>query len=367
MKILILRDNLAEGIGVVERAVGAADKLPALRNIHLKTSESGLVATATNLEFAVQAVLSGKILEHGECSIPAAVLVPIVRNLTADRVTIESSNKVLTVVTDNYEAQIPGGDPKDFPLVPGVSADATVITMNVGTARKALGSVVSSAQYSEIRPEISGVFVSARDGKLFWVATDSFRLAEYIVRAGEFESTMDASAIIPLRTAEEVMRVFTDDEEQLSISIDDHQTLFSTPTRRLMSRLVDGVYPEYRAIIPNEVGTEVFVARQELIAATKLVSALAGRANDIVVSIGDGGKHLELSSGEGSLGANRYRIPAKVRGDAFTAVFNWKFLFEGLRIYGGAEVVLGVKSGGPTLITSASEPFVRYVVMPIRS
>ena len=367
MKILILKNKLAEGVGVVERAVGTTEKLPSLQHIYLRTADAGLTITATNLELAIQATLTGKILEHGECSIPASVFAPIVRNLTSERVTLESANRVLSIVTDNYEAKIPGGDPKDFPLLPEVSEGAISVSISVGTLRRALASVVGAAQYSEVRPEISGVLFRVHDNKLFLVATDSFRLAEYVVPETAFESPVDVQVIIPLRTAEEILRVFGDDEERLFISIDEHQVLYATPTRRIVSRSVDGVYPEYRTIIPTEVGTKVSVIRQEFIAATKLVSSLAGRANDIMVTVEEKGRCLELSSGEGSLGENRYRIPAKIHGDAFSAVFNWKFLFEGLRIYQGAEVGLGVKKGGPALITSASEPFVRYVVMPIRS
>ncbi|MFH1161691.1 MAG: DNA polymerase III subunit beta [Candidatus Jorgensenbacteria bacterium] len=369
MKLIILRNNFAAALYAAERAVGINTNLAILKNVLLKTEDSRILVTATNLELAITATVPGKIIEPGEVTVPFAILNTIVRNVTTERVTLEEHDRNLLITTDNYEAKVQTQGAKDFPIIPSVQSTANSLSLPAELLRDALGNVVVATQFSDIRPEISGVFVRYSEGKLTFVATDSFRLAEQVLEGKQVVSGFDeVSAIIPLRTAEELLRVLDPENGNVKVFIDANQALFQTASLSIISRLIDGVFPEYRTIIPKQVQHEFSVNRQELQNAIKLVSAFSGRTNDISLMVGEGKKFLELHSADSAFGENRYRVPIKLKGDKFSIVFNWRYLLDGLKSYRGEEILLGVNAADrPAVLRSATEPALTYVLMPIKS
>lgn len=368
MKLIILKNNFAGALYAVERAVGVNTNLAILKNILLRTEDSRILVTATNLELAITATVPGKIMEPGEVTVPFAILNTIVRNVTTERVTLEERDRNLLITTDNYEAKVQAQSAKDFPIIPSVQNTTNFLSLPTESLRGALGNVTVATQFSDIRPEISGVFMRYSEGKLILVATDSFRLAEQTLEGKQVTSSFDeVSAIIPLRTAEELLRVPDPENGDVKIFIDANQILFRTASLSIISRLIDGTFPEYRTIIPKQVQHEFSVNRQELLNAVKLVSAFSGRTSDISLTIGDGKKFLELYSADSAFGENRYRVPIKLKGEKFSIAFNWRYLLDGLKVYRGEEVSMGVNAADrPAVLRSASEPSLVYVLMPIK-
>jgi DNA polymerase-3 subunit beta len=154
----------------------------------------------------------------------------------------------------------------------------------------------------------------------------------------------------------------------LEIFVDPNQVLFDAQNEKMISRLIDGNFPDYKAVIPKQFQNEAVLDKNELINALKLASAFVGRANDVMIKIGEGKKVLEVYSADNTLGENCYKIPLKLKGDKFSLVFNWKYLLDGLKVYKNNEVILGVNaSDKPVVIKTISEPFLVYVAMPIKS
>lgn len=368
MKLVILRNHLLEGLTVIERAIGDNVNLPILKNF-LFRGEDEICLISTNLELAIKHILPGKIIEKGEITIPFFVFKNIISNLNSERITIEQKEKQLFVNTENYEAVIQGQSSKEYPIIPLVQNKEEGIKIESNLLKEALSQIVIATQYSEIRPEISGVFLFLRDGALTLVATDSFRLAEKKIDPTKFSSESEKiSVIIPLKTAQELLRILKDQEEMVSIYSDVNQIVIETKFQQITSRLIVGNFPEYQAIIPNQTQMELTINRQEFLGAIKLTSAFSGRANDITLRIGENKKFLELYSSDSTLGENRYRVPIKLKGERFSTVFNWRYLLDGLKIYRSEEVVLGVNAADrPTVIKSLTEPHLVYVVMPIKS
>lgn len=368
MKLIILRTNLVDGLNSVERAVNEGANLSILKNILIKTDGSKITFISTNLELAVEYLVPGKVIEKGEVAVPFSIFNSIIKNLNTERISLEEKSKKITISTDNYEATIQGQDPKEFPIIPSISNKNKNLKINVTDFREALGSVIIAAQYSDIRPEISGVFLGYSDNELVFAATDSFRLSERKVNQKLFQSNLDDfSVIIPLKTASELMRILGEDGP-LEIFIDPNQILFSVENKKIISRLIDGNFPDYKAVIPKQFQNEAVVSKNELINALKLASAFVGRTNDVTLKVGDGKKVLEVLSADNALGENCYKIPLKLKGDKFSLVFNWKYLLDGLKIYKNDEVVLGINaSDRPVIIKNPNEPFLIYVAMPIKS
>ncbi|MDO8557122.1 MAG: DNA polymerase III subunit beta [Candidatus Jorgensenbacteria bacterium] len=368
MKLILLKTNIVEGLFSVERATGINTNLPVLKNILLSAQNNKISITATNLELAITHTIQGKIIENGRAVMPAVLFGSVIKNLNSERITIETNENTVRVITDNYEATIQGGNEKDFPIIPHVSDVKNSIRVAVDVFLESLGSTIIATQYSDIRPEISGVFFTYSNEKLTFVGTDSFRLAEKIISGSGVASTFDeVSFIIPLQTAEELMRVIQKSDDEVTIHTDQNQVFFITKTKFVTSRTVDGRFPEYQPIIPKSTENEISINRQELLNAIKLVSSFSGRTNDITISVGENKKFIEISSQEGSLGSSVYKVPSKVKGEIFSVVFNWKYLYDGLRIYSSDEIILGVNTPDkPAVIRDPKEPSLLYVVMPIR-
>ncbi|RJQ30131.1 DNA polymerase III subunit beta [Candidatus Parcubacteria bacterium] len=369
MKCIILKNNLIEGLSAVERAIGFSTNLPILKNVLIKTFQGKIFFVATNLEIAVTETIPGKVIEEGVVTVPLSIFFSVSKNLTTDRVTLEESGGNLSIITDNYEAVIQGHDAKEFPIIPSLTTKDFFTTIDIKIFSDIFERVFIATQYSEIRPQISGVFLKYSQDHLIVAATDSFRLAERVISSNQATSSFEeTSLIIPFKTAEELLRLTKGQKGNLIIKHDEGQVEFIMEKTNMISRIVDGVFPEYKALIPKTTECEVTVDRMEFIQALKLASSFSGKTNDITVVIGENKKYLELISSDASLGKNCYKIPIKLKGEPLSIVFNWKFLLDGLKIYSSKEIVVGINSPDrPAVIKSQNEQELVYVVMPIRN
>lgn len=372
MKIIVLRSNFAEALSSVERGVGGVNSnLPILKNILLRAEGSKITAVSTNLEFAVTYVFPGKIIEDGEVAVPFSILHSIIKNVSSERITLESRGEKIHIETDNYEASVQLYNPKEYPIIPDMHENASVIRVHSNEFIDALQSVLVSTQYSEIRPEISGVFLKNDAESIFFVATDSFRLAEKKLGNVKYDfNSGDVRSIIPLRTAEEVLRIISNQgDKDVVIKINTTQISFNTDVVSIVSRLIDGNFPEYKAIIPSELDIEISASKQELVNAIKLTSSFSGKLNDISLVLHSGGKHIEFFSSDNTVGQNTYKVPAKIKGGkAETIVFNWKYLLDGIKIFSGSDVVIGINAPEkPVKIRDPKDASLVYVVMPIKN
>lgn len=369
MKLIILKNNLLEALFSVERCVGETSNLLILKNILFFVENNKIKITATNLELAVTYHLSGKIIKEGKVCVPFSVFNNIVKNLSTERVELTQEKNNLIVKTDNYEAIIYGQNPDDFPIIPVLASNEPSITFKNKIFKNLLSKVIVASQYSEIRPEISGILFRYRNNELKIAATDSFRLTEKTMPGDTYEIKInELEVIVPLKTVQELLRVIDDGETIINFYIDAHQAMFKTEKQEIISRLIDGQFPDYEPVIPKETKTEFIANRQELINAVKLTSVFTSRANDIVFRAGDGKKFLEVFASENQLGENRYLVPIKLRGDKFSAVFNWRYLLDGFKIHDSENIFFGINSADrPVIIKSPDNPSLIYVLMPIKS
>ena len=367
MKLIILKTNLVDALTVVERAVSENSSLPILKHVLIKAFAGKITLIGTNLELAVECFVSGKVVEEGETTAPFSLLNSIVKNLSAERVSLEEEGGKITVTTDNYQAVLQGQDAAEFPIIPSVQESAHRLAFPTELFRGALQEVIVAAQYSDIRPEISGVYFEYADREITLAATDGFRLAERKIGLPDAGTPGEKlSAIIPLKTAAEVLKMFKG-SETMEVFLEPNQILFASASEKTISRVIDGSFPEYHAVIPHNPPHEVVVDRSEFINAIRLASSFSGRGNDITVRVGDSKRVLEIYSADNTLGESSYKIPVKFKGEAFSVIFNWRYLLDGLRVFSGNEITLGVTSSDrAALLHSTKEPQLIYVVMPIK-
>jgi len=367
MKVIVIKNNLKEGLSAVGRIAGENLQLPILKNILLEAMDNKIVLTATNLEIAIKFIVSGKIIENGSLAVPMAIFSNIISNIPNERLNIENKKEVLEIQTDNYRATVNSSLADEFPLIPKVKNENNYLEIESGILKNALSQVVIASQFSELRPELNSVFVEYSIDSLKFVATDSFRLAEKIITENQISATSEESFsfLLPIQSAHELLRILGN-EEKVKIYRDENQVLFKTEQWELFSRLMEGSFPDYKAVIPKKYGAEIMVSRDEFANSLKLAGIFGVKTNEIKIKILESKKALEISSADQSLGENSYLLPAKLTGSSKEASFNWKYLSDGLKALGSEEILFCMNEDNkPAVIKSLKDTSYFYLVMPI--
>jgi len=369
MKVVLIKSNLKEALGVVERASGENLKLPVLKYSNMEAGEENKIkVTATNLEVAITFLLLGKVIEKGKVNIPTATVLGMINNLQSERLNMETRGGQLEIKTDNYEASTQTIPADDFPIIPKVKNEEDFIEMEGVVLKDGLAQVLAATQFSELRTELNSILFDFALDTLKFAGTDSFRLAEKTITSSQFKTnqTQNFRFLLPLKTAHELSRILKDDEK-VRVYHDQNQALFKTDHWEMISRLTEGNFPEYSSIIPKTFDSEVLLEREELINALKLTGVFSSQTSEVKVKSAEGGKAIEINSASQDLGENRYVLPAKVKNNFKEVGFNWRYLADGLRTLKTAEVFLGVneQDNKPSLIKSPNEASFFYILMPI--
>jgi DNA polymerase-3 subunit beta len=372
MNVIVLKNNLKEALSIISGARKESGNLPILKNFLLETKDGRLKLSSTDLEIGITKFLSAKIIQEGSLAIPYVVFTQIINNLASERVSIETKGNSLLITADNYKAKIGTAPKEDFPIIPEIQEKkGNYCECETDYFIDSLSSVVSACQISDIRPELSGIYFSFKEDQIKLAATDSFRLAEKTIIDKKFESNFDKdfSCIIPLKTITEVTRIFSSKNDgKLKIIFDSNQILFENEHTHIVSRLIEGKFPEYELIIPKNFETETVMDKNDLTGALKLASSLSNRLNEVKFITDENLKNINVFSSSQEFGESEYLLPAKIKGQATRVTYNWKFVLEGLKNIKSQNVFIGFNGEDKaTLLKSPEDQSFVYIVMPIKS
>lgn len=376
MKLLILKDKLKEGLSIVQRASIKSLSLPILNNILLKTEKNFLNIIATDLEIGINWWSLSKIEREGKIAIPSQVFLNFINLLPNKTVSLEIKDLLLNIECENYKTQLKGFNPEDFPIIPQVK-DAEEISVDGSSFCQGLNQVVSIASPSTTRPEISGVYFVFEKNLIKMVATDSFRLAEktfFLEKPTKLRQQY--SLILPQKAAREVINIFGEQKGELLIHLTPNQILFerlmpestSHPQIHLVSRLIEGGYPNYEEIIPKKYDTQIVFQRNEFLNQIKTASLFSGKINEVRMKISPKEKKVTILSQTPDLGEYQGFFPAKVQGKEIEISFNHRFLIDGLLNLKSTETTLEFSGeGGPAVLKPVGDEGYFYIVMPIKA
>jgi DNA polymerase-3 subunit beta len=369
MKIIALKNNLKEALVIAERGVGENANLPILKNVLLRAENNTLILSSTNLEIGITVRASVKVMEPGTAAVSASVFGALISNIQNERLNIEAQGGHLEIRSDNSEITLPLAQVDDFPIIPAIENDAEYLEISASVLREALERVLLAVQFSDIRPDISGVLFNLEPDGLIIAGTDIFRLAEKRLAKSLYQTTYERGlqCIVPLKTVQEVLRLLKDDEG-VRCYFEESQVLFRSKNAEIVSRLVNANFPDYRGmkIIPTEFKTEVEFEREELMNALKLSSSVGQSATDVKMQISDNGKSFEILSTEKSFGKMKSTIPARVTGDAMTVLFNWRYLYDGLKGFTDKKVTLWLTGSDKAAMLKSGDQSYLYLLMPAR-
>lgn len=365
MKFTCTQENLSQGLAVVSSIATKNANLPILNNILLRASDGGIELLATNLEIGITKRIRGKVEEAGQCTLPARILSEYIALLGQENVTIENDGTNLLVRSGNSETRLRGLPPEDFPLIPTIERTTSAVC-NASALRDALSQVLFAAATDETRPEISGVYFHFSEKELTLVATDSYRLAECKLALAEPVGA-DTSLIVPARTLQQVSRMLGQDEA-VTMYLTQNQILFVHQESELISRLIDGQFPDYRQIIPQQYSTRCTMGTADLVQAVR-ASSLFSRPgiHDLTFQLDAEKQQLVLRAANAQVGENWRSVDAHIEGEEQTIVFNSRYVLDGLGALGSDQTVFEMtNSANPGVFRPSTENGYLYIVMPIK-
>ena len=362
MKVTVTAGSLGQGLQVVSRAVSSRTTLPILNNVLLQTTDTGLQLTATNLEIGIRQVIPAEVAEEGGITVPARLLTDFVTSHPDEplSMTLDKKTQSLALKSNRFDASIRGIDPADFPPVPS-GLEGRKVKVDPAELKDAIEQTVIAASGDEGRPVLTGVYVHLNGGKATFAATDGHRLAVKTL-AVQADPGEGDTIVIPARALSELSRILKGGEDGIEVTVgaQKNQVFFKTRDVELMSRLIEGTYPNYQQVIPAQSKT------QDLLFTTKMVSLFSKDAANVIKFKAEGGK-LTLTANTSEVGQNIAEVEAKIEGQDLQVAFNSKYLLDVLAIIGSEEVQLGFTGPlNPGLIKPVGKDTYLYIIMPVR-
>lgn len=374
MKIFSLQENLKQGFFIVGHIAGKNVNLPILNNIMIKTEGGNIKMLATNLEIGIVTMVRGKIEKEGAYTVDAKIISECINLLPNKKVGLELKDGVLAVDSDNYKVKIRGQSAEEFPLIPEVDKK-NYYSAPIEEFKKAVTQVMFAVSLSESRLELSGVMFNFNGAGLTLAATDSYRLAEKNIKI-KTNNREEKKIIVPAKTLQELIRILSGlqasalaaEDQGIKFYLSENQILFTCGSTELVSRLIEGQYPDYQQIIPTTSKTKAISQRAELIRAVKLASLFSKTGiNDINLDFPKGKNQVVVSSVSGQTGENVTSLEAKVSGEDNGIVVNYRYLLDGLNNIDSELVRLEIVDGNtPCLLKSDKETDYLYIIMPIK-
>ena len=366
MKFRCERDALVEQLSTASRAVSSrGGALPVLTGIHLKVSDDVLTMTGSDLEITVRSSIAVSVSEPGEAVLPSRIAVDIVRSLDSGAIDVEVSGD---------EAKISGGRSQfavrtlpvdDFPSI----ADPTGDQVSVATVDLTAGlkQVVRAASGDDARPILTGVLMSAEDGGLRLVATDSYRLAVRDLPDATVLSE-GQKVLVPSRALDELTRVLGDSDE-VTVCLGEREVSFDVVIEdgsvQVTTRLIEGEFPNYRQLIPSSYPNQLTIGREPLLEAVRRVKLMARDTTPLRIT--QKSDSVELMAVTQDVGQAHEEVDAQYNGDELTVAFNPDYLIQGLEAAPGDEVVLETLDAlKPAVLRSTEGGDFLYLLMPVR-
>ena len=370
MKLSVMQENLARGLSVVSRSVNSRPNLPVLANVLLRTEDAGLKLTATNLEIGITTWVPGKIEAEGSLTVPARLLTDVIAGLPAgERVDLEvEKDTTLHIRAGKTQARLRGIDAEEFPVIPSAGERPTT-RVSQKVLRHALAEVAFAAASDEARPILTGVLTRFQGDRLTLAAADNYRIA--VKSLPILQPVEDTQIVVPAKSYSELMRVLTETDETVDIMLAPakSQVIFHVEGTELVSRLIDGAFPNYQQVLPASYATRALVDREDLLKAVRLSALIASSAANVVkLRVGDEGSAGITIAAAADVGDAEGEVEASVEGDAVTIAFNARYLVEALQNVEGDQLAFEMSGPlSPGVIKPVDDPDYVHVIMPVRT
>lgn len=363
MKLQVTQENLSKALGHVSRVANSRGTLPILSNVLLKTVDNRLSIAATNLDIAITHYIGSKVAREGAITVPARLMQDFVSSLPAGVIDLTLEDNKLHISTDKYQSIINGVSAEDFPVMPSIS-DGNQWKIDGKVLKAGLQQVVIAASSDEARPMLTGVFMHSHDGGLYIVATDSYRLAEKRLD----NTKQDISLLVPASALQDLLRILGDEDTDVVVTHDDQQVLFKVGDVELVTRLIEGNYPDYRKLIPKSFTSTASLKRSDFINITKVSSLFAREsAGSVTINLEEAESQVSIRSIASQIGENTASATASIKGDGIITL-NSRYVLDALNALNGDEATISFNGKlEACVISDAKATDYTHVIMPLKS
>lgn len=363
MKITCVLEKLRSAVSKTEKITTKKASLPVLECLLLEVVNNSLVIRSTNLDIGIEITVPVKVKTPGRVAVPAGVLSQFLSNLPTDgSVELEHNEKTLVISGDTFRTEIKTQDDTEFPSIPSVESgnETEISTKQIVTGFR---SVWYAASPSSMKPELSSVYMySDDDGALYFVATDSFRLAEKIIPDAKID---DISILIPHRNVAEIIRALADVDTSATITVGENQVTIITDDIYISSRLIDGNFPDYQKIIPNSSQVTVTVSTQNFADTLRVSDIFSDKFNQLTVTADPQKNKLSLTTSNADVGENTTDIPVDINGEEITINFNHRYITDSFQSINTDKLSLSLSANAPMVLRPAGDNTFQYLVMPM--
>lgn len=362
MKIEIVKEKLSEAVSLAEHIAGKHASLPVLSSIVIEALDENIVVKATNLDVGIEVSIPAKVEEKGVVAMSGSLLKSFLSNSSSSKsVTCETVDGVCKLKSLGGEATFNTVSVDDFPVIPRAE-EGNVLSINTKDFINGLKSVVWSASVSTIKPELGSVYVYEDGDDMVFVATDSFRLAERKIKAKK--SKEFDPVLIPFKNALEIVRVFENINDELTITISKNQISVNSGNIYLFSRAIDGNFPDYRQIIPKDFVTKATILKQDFVQVLKLGSIFSDNFNQIVIKFDPKNKILQFNTKNSEVGESHQNVKGVIDGEEITIPFNHRYLIDCIQSIESESITLKIAGQNkPMIITPSNSNSFTYLVM----
>ncbi len=362
LKATVSRELLAEKVGIVSRALSSRASVLVLGGIHLRAAAGSLELAATDMELSLRASLEADVGGEGEVVVPGKLLLDIARALPEAEVSLEyiAEESVLLISSGPASYRIHTYAAEDFPRLPEIAADS-LQPADRDALLATIARVSRSASRDESRPVLTGIFVRFEHDKVVMAATDSYRLA--VKETPALAPLPELEAIIPARALQELARI-TGPADSIELAVQENHVVFGTGGVWLTSRRIDGQFPNYKQLLPEQFEHELELPRGEVLEVVRRVGLLAQRNSPLRLRFAEG--ELTVSARTQDVGEARESLPAPYVGEPLEIGFNADFLRDGLESIESETVRVKLISPlRPAVLQGESDDYT-YLIMPIR-
>src|SRR3954470_1509092 len=362
LRITASKDELVQALGVVSRAVSTRTSVQILSGILLEPQGGELRLAATDMELSLRVNVQAQIEGDGAIVLPGKTLADIARLLPSDEVAIEHkpSEAVVHVTSGSASYTLHTYNPEDFPRLPELDAVQT-FSVDRESLLETIARVARASSRDESRPVLTGVLVSFTGGKLVMAATDSYRLAVKETELGG--NAPELEAIVPSRALQELARI-AGSGDNVEVGVHENQVVFSVDGAWLTTRRIDGQFPNYRQLLPEQFEHELTLPRAELLEVVRRASVMIQRATPLQLRFAEG--EITVIARTHEVGESQESMPAPYSGETLEIGFNADFLRDGIESVDGDDIRFKLISPlRPAVLQGDGDEFT-YLVMPIR-
>ncbi len=366
MEIEVTQEKLSKTLNTVSRVATGKVTLPVLNNVLIKVDDKKVTFTTTNLDMAVVDYLPVSNCSNGVVTVPARLLAEFVSNLPkGENIKIVANDTKVTISAGKYSSTINGTLADDFPELPEINeSEAVIFKMGIDEFKTGINQVIIATSNDLTRPTFTGVYFNTIDGELAVAATDGYRLAEKIL-VEKVES--EVAAIVPTASLQEVMRSISDDMEEIEISFNEDLVRFRLGEIEIISKLIDGSFPDYRKLFPKDNNIEVVLPKSELMRVTKLAALFAREVGGSIICETRSGEGFSVKSIANEYGENDSIIDVDVEKEG-KITLNSRFLIDALNALEEDSLVFNFADTiAPILVKNVKSGKYTHIIMPLNS